>query len=163
MGNNVKLDEVPIEDIFNLYEEPIKRIRLSEGSLVYEVEINSTSSKVTVYSDVGSKESITEAMIKPYIVIEGKEYPVNYIGLSAFKDCINLRRVEIQDGIEKIFACAFAETAINEIYLPKSLKYLGFGAFSGCSKLRKVSLPESCEINGDPFAGCNKDLMVETY
>ena len=161
MGNNVKLDEVPIEDI--LYEEQIKRFRLSECSLVYEVEINGTGSKVTVYSDVESKESITEAIIKPYIVIEGKEYPVNFIGISAFKDCVNLRKVEIPEGIEKIFACAFAETAINEIDLPKSLKYLGFGAFSGCSKLRKVSLPESCEINGDPFAGCNKDLMVETY
>lgn len=163
MGNNVKLDEVPFEDIFNLYEEPIKRFRFLEGSLVYEVEITDTGSKVTVSSYVESKESITEAIIKPYIAIEGKKYPVNYISICAFKDCENLVKAEIPEGIEKIYACAFAETAINEIYLPKSIKYLGFGAFSGCSKLRKVSLPESCEINGDPFSGCNKDLIIETY
>lgn len=157
------IQELPTDDIFNLDMESLKKVLISEGPLIYVAEFTGARTKTWVVCNEDNKEQLTETTIKPEIEIEGKQYQVNYIGISAFKDCINLRKVEIPEGIEKIFAGAFAETAINEIYLPKSIKYLGFGAFSGCSKLRKVSLPESCEINGDPFSGCNKDLIIETY
>lgn len=153
----------PIDDIFNLGTESMNKVLLSEGPLIYVAEFTGTKVNTWVVCNEECREQLTEAIIKPEIEIEGKEYHVNYVGISAFKDCINLRRVEIPEGIEKIFAAAFAETAVEEIKLPNSLKYLGFGAFSGCTRLKKVSIPSSCEINGDPFAGCSKDLIVETY
>ena len=158
-----KIQVIPIDDIFNLDTGPMKKVLISEGPLGYVAEFTGPKVKIWVICEDDFKEQITEVIIKDKIEIEGKECRVNYIGISAFKDCINLKKVEIPEGIQKIYAAAFAETAVEEIRLPNSLKYLGFGAFSGCKKLKKVSLPASCEINGDPFAGCNKDLMVETY
>lgn len=156
------IEEVPIEDIFNLYEEPIQRFRLSEGALIYDVETNSMNSKVTVSYNGKYKEIITEAIIKPDIEIEGKKYTVNYIGICGFKDCIKLRKVEIPEGILKIHAAAFADCiSLEEVYLPFSMKYIGFGAFNSCKKLRKVSLPSTCEINGNPFIDCPTNLIIE--
>lgn len=156
------IEEVPIEDIFNLYDEPVRRFRLVNEPLVYEAEITDVNSHVTVSSGVEDKESVTEAIIKPDIEIKGKKYPVNFIGICGFKDCIKLRKVEIPEGILKIYACAFTDcVSLEEVYLPESLKYLGFGVFNGCHNLKKVSIPSSCEINGEPFIDCQIDLIIE--
>ena len=150
-------------DFFNLDNNSIETKTFVDNALIYLLEISTELTKVTVFCNEEDREKITEAKIRKFIEIEGKEYNIDYIGISAFKDCINLRKVEIPEGIEKIFAGAFAETALEEINIPQSVKYLGFGAFSGCTKLKKVSLPSTCEINGDPFLGCNKELIIDTY
>lgn len=154
---------IPIDDILNLDAEPMKKVLISAGPLIYVAEFTEDKVKTWVVCDDDYREQIKEVVIKPKIEIEGKVYKVEDIGISAFRECKNLSRVEIPDGIEKIFAGAFAETALEEIKLPNSLKYLGFGAFNGCTKLRKVSLPSKCEINGDPFSGCNTNLIIDTY
>ena len=149
-------------DFFTLDNNAIETKTFVDNALVYLLEITNELTKVTVFCNEEDKGNITEAKIRQFIEIDEKEYAVDYIGISAFKDCINLRKVELPEGIEKIFAGAFAETVLEEIRLPNSLKHLGFGAFSGCEKLKKVSIPTDCEINGNPFAGCNMDeLKIE--
>ena len=155
----IKRNELPdkiTEDYFTLEGTPVTRKIVMVDELEYEVSFSSKSNMASVGCATENIESITEAKIKSHIQIGTSMIPVIVVQMGAFRGCKNLQTVDIQNGIEKIYAGAFADCiSLEEVYLPDSLEYLGFGVFSGCINLKKVSLPDTCVINGDPFAGCN--------
>lgn len=73
---------------------------------------------------------------------------VNYIGRAAFRGCDKLKEVKIAEGVESIGEQAFGiyarlrrddKKAIDDAWLPKSLKEIGAGAFDNCKKLHVYS------------------------
>lgn len=111
------------------------------------------------------------------VVVTGNTKIINSF---AFSGAVNLRKVELQEGIEVISEYAFCETGIEELIVPGTVKKIGDSAFSSCKKLKsvvikhgvkkicrdafsfckrieKVEIPDSVdEIGKDAFFGCNK-------
>lgn len=88
------------------------------------------------------------------IVPEG----VTSIGMEAFREMQDLRRVVLPDGIEEIQEGAFFGCAnLMQVSLPESLTVIAMEAFEGCTSLRGITLPESLEsIEHMAFANCNQ-------
>lgn len=75
------------------------------------------------------------------------------IGNFAFKNCPNLAKVELENGIEQIGAEAFyGVTNLQEISFPPQLKYIGAGAFADCTLLHKVD-----------FSRCAGEITLEDF
>lgn len=60
------------------------------------------------------------------------------IGDYAFADIVNLKEIEIPEGVEEIGSHAFSCSGLRKAVLPKSLKILGEYVFSQCDYLSKV-------------------------
>ena len=87
-----------------------------------------------------------------------------YIGGWAFQGCTNLKKVEIENGIEFIYECAFSGChKLKEINIPDSVVFIGGNAFSRCSSLEKIEIPDSIdEIGNSFFNGCTslKEIKI---
>ncbi|MCH5351767.1 MAG: leucine-rich repeat protein [Clostridiales bacterium] len=125
--------------------------------------------RITV-TGVKDKESATSLTV-PSVV--------TYIADYAFKDCINLETVVIDDNISSIGKEAFSGctklksvtlptelsaiqeytfkncASLEEIDIPDTLTFLGVAAFSYCSSLTRIELPAGVtKIPGSAFRGC---------
>lgn len=65
-----------------------------------------------------------------------------------FQGCQNLKSVEIPNGVKYIGVSCFAESGIEEIILPTSVKEVGAAAFANCKWLKRVQLNEGLETLG---------------
>lgn len=73
------------------------------------------------------------------------------------KKKLNIRKVEIQNGVKNIGSCAFAncQTLQEVVFEGNSLESIGWGAFLNCSHLRNISLPVTLRnIETIAFANC---------
>lgn len=98
-----------------------------------------------------------------YIEIGGN---IKYISGDAFKKCINLKRVEIKEGVEGFIkfpglSWQSANSApfnycesLEEVILPNSLTDLGGGAFRECESLKSIRLPQNITKLLYTFNGC---------
>ena len=87
------------------------------------------------------------------------------LGTSVFKDCNELKKVTIKDGLKKIPNQTFMGCdKLQEINLPKSIASYGNSAFAGCNKLRisHLSLYNVNVIGTNVFSGIGIDT-VEIY
>ncbi len=91
------------------------------------------------------------------------------IEIGGFRGKKNVRAVTFASGsqAERLGSYAFAETAIESIVLPDSLRALGGNAFSECHNLRTVAWPNNAEFATIPeyaFQGCSSlsDDVVAT-
>ena len=64
---------------------------------------------------------------------------VRKLAAYAFRYNYGLRSVELSEGLEEIGKECFAETALESILLPMSLRCIGEGAFYKCTMLSKVA------------------------
>ena len=82
---------------------------------------------------------------------------ITTIGSSAFKGCVNLTAVVMNEGVKTISSYAFSGcTKMTSIYLPASVTSIGDEAFEGCSSLTSISIPESVTTIGEyTFNGCS--------
>lgn len=92
-------------------------------------------------------ESIVE------IVISGE---VMEIGVEAFSNCVNLKKVTLNDGLDIIKPSAFYRCiALNDIAFPDSVTKIGNGAFRECESLTNIVLPNGVETIGKlSFSRC---------
>ena len=84
--------------------------------------------------------------------IEGARLPdtLKIIGKRAFKNCPNLQRLVIPEGVTEIRDSAFENCKkLKEVRLPSTLKSIGDFAFAGCESLQKLELPEALETVGE--------------
>ncbi len=88
---------------------------------------------------------------------------VTMIGGYAFKNCLNLTRVEILSGVETIGEEAFAYCGnLMEINLGDSLTTIGRFAFRECNNLTTLELPDSVRNIGEyAFYGCSGLTSLE--
>lgn len=88
---------------------------------------------------------------------------IQFIGKNAFCSS-NLKQVEFEDNSSctTLGFNSFAETHLESIYIPDSVKSIHTSAFSGCWKLSKVSLPSSIQqIQYAAFEECPRLTQIE--
>ncbi len=118
------------------------------GELQYKVIENE---EVSVYGTLNKK--ITDINIPKMVVYGGKEWKVTNIGSSALKNCNNLIRITIPEGITGIEDSAFKNCkSLTDITIPEGVTSIGNSAFKNCKNLASVTIPESViTIANDAF------------
>lgn len=83
---------------------------------------------------------------------------IREIASCAFKDCSNLERVTLPEGLEAIQRSAFSGCRrLKCINLPSTVRYLGMEAFLGCSALEELVFPDGIfEVGANAFQGCER-------
>lgn len=86
----------------------------------------------------------------------------NKLPANAFKDCVNLKEVELHDRIAVIGENSFKNcSSIAAIDLPTGVTKIGEHAFDGCSSLAAVRLAkEVAEMGEHAFYGCENIIEV---
>lgn len=83
---------------------------------------------------------------------------------SAFKDCVNITKVYLLDGLLSIGSNAFAGcTSLTEIEIPETVTSIGTRAFENCESLERLVLNEGIlEIEAYAFKGCTslKEVVI---
>lgn len=73
----------------------------------------------------------------------------------AFQYCETLKEIMLPSTLKKINSGTFANTAIEKLEIPDSIKKIDFYAFEGCKRLKTLIIPESIEYIGDhAFKNC---------
>lgn len=83
---------------------------------------------------------------------------VTKISECSFRNCSNLQRVELPEGLIILEDGAFSYcTKLQEIVIPGSVRYVGTGVFFGCTALNDVVFDGNTQINLQPniFARCS--------
>jgi len=106
-----------------------------------------------IYSEDGKRLLWAPDDLLNYSIIEGTKFVCEY----AFKDCINLKSIDIPSTIKEIGEHAFQNcNQITSITIPNSVTKIGECAFSGCKKLTTISLSDRLEvISSKTFQHCN--------
>ena len=78
---------------------------------------------------------------------------------SAFLGCQNLKKVILNEGLERIGAEAFCNTNIVSITIPGSVKKFGYSAFSGCKYLNEVIYKGDASNIGWEYIGIDKTMV----
>ena len=78
-----------------------------------------------------------------------------------FSECGELRHAVLNEGLESIGMFCFAENALEQIDVPRSVRHIGDGAFSGCAALRQVRFEGSAleDIGTEAF----KESGLESF
>jgi hypothetical protein len=66
------------------------------------------------------------------------------VGSDSFREYSMLREVTMPDGVERIGSCAFYQTGLERLDLPRSVRVIETWAF-GFAKLREIAIPEGVE------------------
>lgn len=114
-------------------------------------EIAESSIKDFVYEIRNGEAAIvkyrgSDSRVKIPSEIEGAK--ITYIEEDAFYQCSNLEFVEIPDSVVGIGAWAFAETNLQEVTIPASVKTIGEEAFCRCGDLEEVKLSDGLKVIG---------------
>jgi hypothetical protein len=81
----------------------------------------------------------------------------NVIDRSAFRGCVNLETVEIQDGVTGIGRQAFADCVnLTTVKIPSSVTTIDVLAFYGCVNLEVVEIPADCTVSSYVFGKCHR-------
>lgn len=81
---------------------------------------------------------------------------LNYIGNSAFEDCVNLKRVVLPQSVRMIDSHAFLRSGLEEIVLNQGLEKILTGAFYG-THIKRLEIPGSVKR----FASGNINLQLK--
>lgn len=81
------------------------------------------------------------------------------IGSRACKNCSSLHDAIFPETVYKISSCAFCNTCLKSIYIPRSVEIIEPGAFSGKSKLKSIVVDADNPIY-DSRNNCN--AIIET-
>lgn len=84
---------------------------------------------------------------------------VKYISDGAFCDCVNLKTVILNEGLDSI-GYAFWGCGITDIHIPSSVRHIeGMGAFENCMSLKEITVSADNPVY-DSRGGCN--AVIET-
>lgn len=74
---------------------------------------------------------------------------VREIGVCAFRNCKNLKRVTLADnsGLEVIGEQCFWASGLEEMTLPRTLRMVSEDAFCCCGSLKRIYVEDGCEAN----------------
>lgn len=136
---------------FGLYQENgtfVKFEELVENDYLYIDENN-------ILYGGANKFSITGELYIP------NDKNIKEIGESAFRQCTNLTKVSIPDGVELINSSAFAATKIKEITFPSSVKEICEFSFGHCYELISIHIPSTLtKISSRAFNDCDNIIEI---
>ena len=123
---------------------------------IYGVEYSIDVSADSAWVSGHTTELTTTVDIWKEVSYEGKTYPVESIGESAFHLCYNIESVVIPEGVTYIDDYAFGFcTKMSSLTIPEGVTAICKSAFAGCASLESVSIPESVVyIDEFAFAVC---------
>lgn len=99
-----------------------------------EAIVSSNNTKFNSYSG--------EVVIPERVVFNGKTLPVTAIGDQAFRNCMELTRVVLPEGITSIGRQAFINcVALQQVSIPTTLTTIGELAFQDCIGMTRVEAP----------------------
>ena len=81
---------------------------------------------------------------------------VNTVGQAAYKQCISLETLEIEEGLEEMGDSVFVGcSSLQKVSLPGSLKVISLATFKDCEKIDSLVLVKGLEEIGESaFEGC---------
>lgn len=78
---------------------------------------------------------------------------IETIGNCAFNGCINLSKIEIEQGVKTINDSAFLDCKkLNNVYLPDSITLVNNRAFCRCSSLIEISVGKNTQFGTGVFS-----------
>ena len=122
---------------------------------ITETAFERCSGEAHIYCNINDKAFVGSLFSK--VVLDDS---VTSLGKECFMNCTDLKDVRLSKGLTTIPYCAFQNTAIENIIIPKNIVSLEEGAFYQCYKLKTVVIPEGVLSLGDyVFADCR--LLTE--
>lgn len=88
---------------------------------------------------------------------------VTSIGISAFENCTEIKKIILPDTLKAIMARAFCNSGLTEINFPSSLNEIDPEAFRGCKDLRIIDLSKATDlkyISSEAFSDCTSLTRV---
>lgn len=139
---------------------------INEGGYILVVDEN--TGKVTGYEDLVEPEYLNGILQNPVdLVIPNTINGVTITGIDeeAFMGWERVKNVEFENGIEYIGFSAFQECVnIETVSIPDSVTYIDEYAFYGAEKLKNLNFgdnPQLAVINYMSFAGCGfKEVVI---
>lgn len=85
------------------------------------------------------------------------------IGSFAFASCSSLECIKIPQGVMSLGTGAFWScSSLKDIYIPNSVTYIGISAFCGCTSLEHIAIPLGVtQIAECTFSGCASLKSIE--
>ncbi len=77
----------------------------------------------------------------------------------AFLNCSNIKTIDLGTSLTHIGKKAFSGTAVEQLFIPASIKTFGDGVFFNCKKLQSVELDNATLSDGE-FQGCENLSQV---
>ena len=165
---NVELDNTPIVDKDGFVH--LHCLETGDVELFAPLDIVQNATKIRVtgivdrndfhYLSQLTKLEILDVMNIKILATYDSEGNVKYgediFPENAFLGCKSIKKVMMPEDIIGIGSWAFAESSIEEIYIPKSVKEIGYQAFFYCKKLKKAIIDG--EITATPrslFSQCS--------
>ena len=133
-------------------------VALIDG-ITYYVNKNNEAEEDNNKADILAVDSsVTEPNIRTKVTIDGKEYPLTYIGNAAFWDNQNITKVVIPEGVTKIMPNAFNNCKnLATVTFPSTLTTIADRAFYLCGSLTDVEFPTGItKFYSESFAYCEK-------
>lgn len=141
-------------DITSFTELTVKASSLSEtfvGDLVIPSKVLFNGKELDV-TEVGNEFAVSNEAILSLTINTG----VDSIGDRAFKNCINLTRINIAQTVTKIGAeCFYACTALDAFY-NNGVINVGSKSFAECENLKEVSIESLVSLGEGAFLNCKK-------
>lgn len=78
-----------------------------------------------------------------------------------FFGCVNLRHIDIPEGVETLSQHCLSESGLTEITLPSTIKLINNRAIEKCPLLERVVIKGATQIDEFAFNGCGKLEYVE--
>ena len=134
-------------DFADYWSNPIfisNKLSIRDEIISGDLTIPNTIAKIKKYAFCGLKSLNA-------VVIPGS---VQCVETGAFEDCINIKKLCIEEGTSVLGQDAFRNLSeLRRIELPRSIKSIKSGAFEGCKKLKQVyysgDIKSWCEIEFD--------------
>lgn len=147
--NNSNLNFFPIVDYNGSYDEIEYEVSVANDKNIESITIPNTYNgrKITRIKANGFKDCKN---LKEINLPAG----LTFVGYSAFENCESLESITIPKGIEVINSNLFGNCKnLKSITFLGKVTEIGFSAFKNCSSLTKIELPYLEKIGGDAFLG----------
>ena len=134
-----------------------KTLAVIDGPLYYSLDREDKTASVSCREP----ESCCEALMKSRVDVNGEEFIVNLIPMMAFRDCVNLFKVEFPETVDKILRGTFWDCLkLEQIFIPYGIKKIFPCAFFNCPGLKKVEFEDltGLEISEDSFVDCHPEI-----
>lgn len=85
---------------------------------------------------------------------------VDFIERDAFYNCTSLQTVKLSNNLRSIYSCAFGNTKIKKVKIPKSIDYIDYDVFPAKTKIMKSSYLRKAANPWNKSQHCYKAYVI---